>query len=304
MKQRRNTHRRGRTRPARLALLDAHVARELEGLELRGPLLAVDVGFGDTPQTTIAWRESFERSTARSRIDVVGVESDPERVIRALPERRPGLEFVQGGFDLRAVGLRHAHWIRCMNVLRGYGAQVVPRAQIEMARALAPGGLLLEGSTDVEGDLVCAHQWRRSSGALVYAGLFLATTGRRGFAPRMFRDVLPRDLRRHYIPSEPIFELLEGWQRVWESRRRATALVRPASRDEAATRALRDFETTARQFERLLPQYVQATRTGLVLRPPSPSQRKEVLSSGARIFDESTVSARGSIDESSQVSLV
>jgi hypothetical protein len=108
-----------------------------------------------------------------------------------------------------------------MNVLRGY---TVGEAAAETARWsswLTDGGLLIEGSTDVDGALGSAHLWRKHDGVLVHEGLAFFTDFTRGFAPMMFRDVLPRDLRRSVKPGQPIHALLARWQRAFESERAA-----------------------------------------------------------------------------------
>ena len=208
MRRRRHTLNRGRTRKGRIELLDQLFESAFFELPEQGH--AVDLGYGDSPVTTLDWATALK--SGAHKLKVVGVETDSSRVQTAKDLEAGGVCFYQGSFDLYPLGLDSIAVIRCMNVLRGYPLESVKSAQAAMLKSLIPGGLLLEGSTDTEGHLLTSHIWRRSDNGVAYEGLLLATDFRRGFSPRMFRDVLPRDLRRHVKPSEPIFEFLEHFE--------------------------------------------------------------------------------------------
>jgi hypothetical protein len=90
--------------------------------------------------------------------------------------------------------------------------------QAALGGALAEGGLLLEGSTDLEGRITACHLLRRRGGALAREGLLLHTDGTRGYSPWLFRDVLPRDLRREVRPGTPLHACLQGWAARLERR--------------------------------------------------------------------------------------
>ena len=196
---------RGRTRPGRLRLLDGVLSREGGGL-------TVDVGLGDEPVTTV---ELFELLGPK----VVGVDSDSGRVARAQSFARPGLAFLQRSWSLELD--QPPRLIRAMNVLREYPVHEAAEASERLASQLAEGGLLVEGSTDVDGALGSAHLWRKRGGAVVGEGLLFFTDFSRGFAPMMFRDVLPRDLRREVKPGTGIHAFLQTWQRRFDDGRAA-----------------------------------------------------------------------------------
>ena len=267
MRRRRQTLNRGRTRKGRIELLDRLFEANFFELPEQGH--AVDLGYGDSPVTTLDWATAL--SSGAHRFKVIGVETDASRVRRAVKEfEADGIYFYQGGFDLGLLGLESIAVIRCMNVLRGYPLESVKSAQIAMLKSLVPGGLLLEGSTDTEGHLLTAHLWRRSEQSATYEGLLMATDFRRGFSPRMFRDVLPRDLRRHVKPGEPVFEFLEHF--------------------ETLTNEMRGNHETLLQLFVAAGRRLEAERTdtlgGTLLaqgvirwRPENPSWRREVLQS-------------------------
>ncbi|MFT3839284.1 MAG: methylase [Myxococcaceae bacterium] len=166
-----------------------------------GGRTTVDLGLGDQPDTTV---ELFNELGPR----VIGVDADPSRVARAQSFARPGLEF--------ASTFENADLIRAMNVLRGYTVEAAAAETARWCALLNDGGLLVEGSTDVDGALGSAHLWRKRGEAVVHEGLYLFTGFSRGFAPMMFRDVLPRDLRRAVKPGQPVYEFLQRWQRAFD----------------------------------------------------------------------------------------
>ncbi len=212
---------RGRTRAGRLGLLDQWLLRdpsptgrgwrEAPG-EGTSPPLLVDVGLGDDPVTTV---ELFV--AVHPPATVIGVDVDELRVRRAQSHARPGLEF-RLCRDWRLDLSRPADLIRAVNVLRGYPEAEAADATRALTAQLAGGGLLLEGSTDVDGALGCVHRWRKHGAAIGHEGLLFFTDFSRGFAPRMFRDVLPRDLRRSVKPGTEIHRFLEAWQAAFETK--------------------------------------------------------------------------------------
>ena len=211
-------------------------------------------------------------------MQTIGVESEETRVTRAEAARKPGLRFVCGGFDLCAVTPGNASFVRCLNVLRGYSVWDVKGALLQMGRALGPRGLLLEGTSDVEGTLAAVHVWRRNQAArLDYEGRVCVTNFSRGFSPWMFRDVLPRDLRRHAKPGEPVFE----WLAAWDDQ---TQTIRKALRDEIHSQ--KGVEANRRVFTESLSRLAKmrsetdtrfAHRGVALFKPERPSTRPEVL---------------------------
>lgn len=150
---------------------------------------------------------------------MVALEVDPARARAAAAL---GVEVIEGSFEGLPAGLPPARLVRAMNVLRSYPASEVARARVALGTPLVEGGLLIEGSSDRAGGVLSARVLRKESGRLEDDALLLATDFSRGFAPILFRDVLPRDLRRSVRAGEPIFELFVAWTLAWsEVRARA-----------------------------------------------------------------------------------
>lgn len=186
-----------RTRAGRLARLDEDLVLEA-AQDLVPGAVVVDVGFGATPVTT---RELAARVP---QCVVVGVDADPRNV----PPPGPGPRFVVGGFELPAFA-RPAAVIRLMNVLRGYPPEEADPARATLGAALVEGGLLIEGTCGPTGDVLVAGWWRRRGEVLRCEALLFSTDFTRGFAPLLFRDRLPRDLRGLPDPA------LRGWFADW-----------------------------------------------------------------------------------------
>jgi hypothetical protein len=189
-----------RTRPGRLAHLDAVLGAEAWAAGAR----VVDLGFGATPVTTLELRAALP-----AHVEVVGVEADPDAVARALASERPGLRFVVGGFALPPEA-RPATVIRAMNVLRGYPASACAGAREALADALVEGGRLIEGTCGPAGEVSVTGWHRRRGDALVLERMLFSTAFARGFAPLVFRDRLPRDLRG-YRPESALGGLFRDW---------------------------------------------------------------------------------------------
>lgn len=190
---------RPRTRPGRLAPLDAWLLEhERALLDGRGAL--VDVGYGETPVTTLEWARSAR--TLNPALTLIGL----ERRAQAHAE----LDLREGDFTTCA-SLGPAAIVRAMNVLRGYREAEVPAIHAALGAALVEGGLVVEGSTDTEGHVTVAWLLRRRGGALVREALLFHTDFSRGFSPWLFRDWLPRDLRRRAQPGTAIHALLTRW---------------------------------------------------------------------------------------------
>ena len=195
---------RSRTRPGRLAAIDAFL----------GPMPAgstvIDFGFGESPITTLEWA-----NTLGPAVTVIAVERDVAHVQAAQASASP-VTFVCGGFNgLRS--LAPAAVVRAMNVLRAYPLEHITQAHRALAAPLADQGRLIEGSTDTGGSVTTAHVFRRDGSALTHEGLLFHTNFSRGAGPWLFRDSLPRDLRRSATPGTPIFEFLSHWHRRFEA---------------------------------------------------------------------------------------
>lgn len=198
-----------RTRQGRLRSLDEFV----RGTErLSTDQFFIDVGFGETPITTC---ESF----AALGLNVIGIETDQRFAAAARSsEQLPRLRFVHGDLSLLPL-LPRARVIRMMNVLRAHPVEEVAGIHTTLGRAVVDGGLVIEGSSDPSGGLLTAHLLRREGDRIVREGLLFFTAFEEGFAPMMFRDWLPRDLRRRVLPGEWIHAFLAKWTDAWQSMR-------------------------------------------------------------------------------------
>ena len=216
---------RGKTRPGRLAALDLYLAeRERSLLQRREGAferaLAVDLGFGDNPSTTLEWARRLRPWGIR----LVGVESSERRVRAARPHASAAVSFRHGDFSLPLLPGETVRLVRAMNVLRQYpAAQVAPVHRL-LGQALLPRGLLIEGSSDKRGTTLVAHLLRRRERGLRREGMLFCSDLGRGFAPILFRDVLPRDLRRSVVPGGALGEFFWHWTWAWQQARRLAAL--------------------------------------------------------------------------------
>ncbi|MBB4913782.1 class I SAM-dependent methyltransferase [Streptosporangium saharense] len=169
--------------------------------------LVVDLGYGASHTTTL---ELFSRlRRVCPTVEVVGVEIDPARVAAARPYEQEGLSFVLGGFEL-PVG-RPPTLVRAFNVLRQYGEAEAWGYWTMLSRAVAPGGVVVEGT--------CSEVGHRA----VWAGLdatgprtltFSARFG--GFErPSDLAERLPKTLIHRNVPGEPIHAFLRDFDHAW-----------------------------------------------------------------------------------------
>jgi hypothetical protein len=121
----------------------------------------------------------------------------------------PVLEFHRGGFEL--AGLRPAV-VRALNVLRQYDESEVAGAWRTMAGALAPGGLLVEGTCDELGRLAAWVAVDADGPRSLTLAARLATLPR----PATLGERLPKALIHHNVPGTRVHALLNdldgGWQ--------------------------------------------------------------------------------------------
>lgn len=199
---------RGTTNPNRLRRMDNWIATQLAPvLRSAEPALVIDLGYGESPVTAI---ELLTRLTpVRPDVQVLGLEIDPARVAAAAPATRPGLRFAVGGFEL--AGQRPAV-VRAANVLRQYPESAVGEAWRSMRERLAPGGALVEGTSDELG--------RRASWVLLDAdGPRSLTLSYRPDAigrPSDVADRLVKALIHRNVAGEPIHALLADLDAAWD----------------------------------------------------------------------------------------
>jgi hypothetical protein len=190
-------------------------------------LLAVDLGFGARPFTTLELAARLRRLNPSAR--VIGLEIDAERVAAAAPFARAGVEFDVGGFEL---GGLQPHLVRALNVLRQYDEAEVPEAWQRMSAALAPGGLVVEGTCDESGRL---GAWL-TVGPAGPTALTLAVD--LAMAPSAVAARLPKALIHHNVEGQPIHDLLAALDGGWQ-RSAALAAFSPRQRFAAAAEAIR-----------------------------------------------------------------
>jgi hypothetical protein len=225
---------RGTTNPNRLRRVDAFIAYRCGDLLRRADVpLVVDLGYGATPVTAVEMRARLA-AAVRADVAVVGLEIDPVRVAAAQPMADPPLlTFRRGGFEL--AGLRPVV-VRAFNVLRQYAEPDVAQAWRTMTSALAPGGLLVEGTCDELG--------RLASWVCVDAGGPLTLTLSAHLShldrPAALAERLPKALIHHNVPGHPVHALLSALDDRWQAAA-PYAPFGPRQRWLHAVRALRDM---------------------------------------------------------------
>jgi hypothetical protein len=202
---------RGTTNPNRLRRVDNWIVETCgDRLRTAADPLVVDLGYGATPVTAVELRA---RLAARVRADVrvVGLEVDPVRVAAAAPAADPpGLTFARGGFEL--AGLRPA-LVRAFNVLRQYDESEVADAWRTMTSALAPGGLLVEGTCDELGRLGGWLLIDADGPRSLTLAAKLTTLDR----PAELAERLPKALIHHNVPGEPVHDLIRALDDAWRA---------------------------------------------------------------------------------------
>jgi hypothetical protein len=201
---------RGTTNANRLRRVDRWlVSTQVARLRDAARPLVVDLGYGASAVTTL---ELVDRLAPEiDRLEVVGLEIDPARVAAVADHRDPPrVDFRLGGFEL--AGLRPV-LVRAFNVLRQYDEESAARAWDTMRGALAPGGLVVEGTCD---------EWGRRAGwvALDEAGPLTLTLAARVSdleRPSDLAERLPKALIHHNVPGQPVYEFLAAFDQAWAS---------------------------------------------------------------------------------------
>lgn len=195
---------RGTTGHNRLRRFDRWIAH-LAHRELRAApgCLVVDLGFGAHPATTLQLQRSLPAG-----VEVVGVEIDPERAVAA----QSTIAAIHGGFEIPTP--RQPQVIRAANVLRQYPVEEVQSAWRTMARRLAEGGWLVDGTCDEQGRLACMLSIDTSARPVwLTISCRLAGLDR----PSQVAARLPKALIHQNIPGTGIHALLTDMDRAWDS---------------------------------------------------------------------------------------
>ncbi|MET0702087.1 MAG: class I SAM-dependent methyltransferase [Mycobacterium sp.] len=225
----RGTTGRNRLRRCDRWLVHSPAVRDLLGAALHP--LVVDLGYGALPVTTLELAARLR--TVRADVRVVGLEIDPDRVASAQSAAIPGLvEFARGGFEL--AGQRPV-LVRAFNVLRQYPPEAVPDAWSTMQTALAPGGLIIDGTCDELGRRCCWVLLDRADPV----SLTLACDPLHIDRPSDLAERLPKVLIHHNVPGQPIFELFSAADRAWAAAA-GHGVFGPRVRWRAMLTALRD----------------------------------------------------------------
>lgn len=209
---------RRKTRVGRLKALDRLLlAHHRPLLERRDGLWAgavvVDVGLGMQPWTTVELAEALRQELAQPP-EVVGVDVDPELVTTAHAWARPGVRFDHGDLGWSA---GHARVVRALNVLRDRTEGEVPAAHAALGAGVVPGGVVLEGTCSPSGEVGVVHCLRRAAEGLEREALWMWTDGSQGSAPLLFRDRMPRDLRRWVRHDHPLGQLMAAWMDAYRA---------------------------------------------------------------------------------------
>jgi len=200
---------RGTTNPNRLRRVDNWIVSSCADLlsDAVDPLV-VDLGYGASPVTTVELRARLA-AAGRPDVRVVGLEIDPERVAAAAPAADPPwLTFARGGFEL--AGLRPAI-VRALNVLRQYDESDVVSAWRTMSAALAPGGVVVEGTCDELGRTACWLLLDASGPRSLTVAAKLSTLD----DPATLAERLPKALIHHNVPGERIHALITALAKGW-----------------------------------------------------------------------------------------
>ncbi|MEU8299416.1 class I SAM-dependent methyltransferase [Micromonospora sp. NPDC048909] len=202
---------RGTTNPNRLRRVDNWIVASCgDLLRAAADPLVVDLGYGATPVTAVELRARLATGV-RADVRLVGLEIDPARVAAAAPAADPpGLTFARGGFEL--AGLRPV-LVRALNVLRQYDESEVAGAWRTMTAALAPGGVLVEGTCDelgrLGGWLLIDADGPRS---LTLAARLATLT-----SPAELAERLPKALIHRNVPGEPVHDLIRALDDAWQA---------------------------------------------------------------------------------------
>jgi hypothetical protein len=234
----------GTTAPNRLRRVDRWITAT-QGRPLRtGPKpLAVDLGYGASPVTTV---EFYRRLRAVSpRVEVIGIEIDPERVAVgqavAATGGHPGLSFRRGGFELPVD--RPPVLVRAFNVLRQYEEAAAWKAWEVLCARLAPGGVLIEGTCDEIGRrAVWVTLTPDGEPRTITFAAHLTTLGR----PSDLAERLPKTLIHRNLPGERVHALLTDFDRCWATAAPHSAFGPRARWIEAVTLLARTYPVCAR----------------------------------------------------------
>jgi hypothetical protein len=197
---------RGTTGVNRLRRIDRWIST-LPVLRTAEVPLVVDLGYGARATTALELHERLRK--VRPDVRIVGIEIDPERVLAAKAEERPGVTFRQGGFEIPG---ESPTIIRALNVLRQYDESEVANAWQKMVGRLQPNGVLVEGTCNEIGR-VCSWVAVTSEGPQTFT-VSLRLDG--PDKPSIVAERLPKVLIHRNVPGERIHDFLGELDRLWQ----------------------------------------------------------------------------------------
>ncbi|WP_198154192.1 class I SAM-dependent methyltransferase [Neomicrococcus aestuarii] len=199
---------RGTTHPHRMRRVDRWLTGT-HGALLRGvpSPLAVDLGFGASPVTTL---EMFEAIRAiNPTAHVTGLEIEKDRVLLAQQSAREGLDFAVGGFELGTS--QRPLVVRAFNVLRQYQEDDVAAIWTRMTSRLAPGGLLIEGTCNEIGRVATWVALREGGPESLTIAMRFGSFE----LPSDAAERLPKALIHRNVPGERIHDFLKSCDDAW-----------------------------------------------------------------------------------------
>lgn len=204
---------RGKTALNRLRQVDVYILLAWAHVLRQGSPFIVDVGYGAHPWTALEMFDRWQQIAPTLRL--VGIEIDPQRVAAAQPfTQPPAIDFCLGGFNVTAVvGAAQAAVVRAYNVLRQYDEAAVQPALALMGEALAPGGLLIEGTSTPAGGFVVFDLYQKTPAGLVHRELVFGTNFKAPADPEAFQAVLPKRLIHHARDPLPN-GFFDSWRRA------------------------------------------------------------------------------------------
>lgn len=238
---------RGKTALNRLRQVDIYILLAWSSVLSGHSPLIIDLGYGAYPWTALEMLARWR--TFNPTLRLLGVEIDPERVAAALPFAEPGqIEFKIGGFNLsNLLNGEQAQVIRAYNVLRQYEEAAVEDALQLMAQALAPGGILIEGTSTPTGGLVAFDVYQKIGNQLEHLELVLGTNfSDLPIEITHFQAILPKRLIHHMQDEKPaaFFSL---WRQALTIAR-SQSIVDPRQQwIEAALRLSQQYRIDTRQ---------------------------------------------------------
>jgi hypothetical protein len=211
---------RGTTNTNRLRRVDRWIGAH-PALRRTADPLVVDLGYGASGVTALELHQRLAKK--RHDVEVLGLEIEPGRVLRALDQLavvRDGgtgfaadarIGFALGGFEVPIPGGRRPAIIRAFNVLRQYDEfDVVPVWRRVVAR-LQRGGTLVDGTCDEVGRIASWVAVTADGPQSLTISLRLAELE----APSIVAERLPKALIHRNAPGERVHELMRDLDRLW-----------------------------------------------------------------------------------------